>query len=261
MGNRNTVTSQMIGEVHFASVLSSGRQGGTVQTVFATLKDVLIVPGLQSNLLSCSAIATDGNVSHFGKTGCSVMKDGIVKVQGQHVNEIYFLKARLVMPHDGAVRTLRYRHLPPCALNAVQVPVIWHQRLGHSSVGRIAKLNYVGAVRVLNLDVTETSSSLCDACRTGKHSRLTMHSRPKDIPIKIGEVIHSDVCGKMWAESSGVSLYFLTFIDECSRLITLIVMSHLSLKSPKRCLREGTTARSRTYAVIMVESPPPMRIT
>ena len=85
----------------------------------------------------------------------------------------------------------------------------WHRRLGHPSVGYLEKLfpNFVGMK-------SEFKCETCILAKSHKHSYSNSLNKA-DMPFML---VHSDV----WSPAPVVGLhgfsYFVTFIDDCTRM-------------------------------------------
>ncbi|KAK9042947.1 hypothetical protein V6N11_071300 [Hibiscus sabdariffa] len=54
-------------------------------------------------------------------------------------------------------------------------------------------------------------------CLAGKQRRVSFSSHPPHRKSELLELVHSNVCGPIKVRSHGGALYFVTFIDDCSR--------------------------------------------
>ena len=68
----------------------------------------------------------------------------------------------------------------------------------------------------------------CESCTEGKHHR-------SQFPIDGGKrseeplgLVHTDVCGKINAQSLSGARYFLTFIDDKTRYVWMYILKHKS---------------------------------
>ena len=88
--------------------------------------------------------------------------------------------------------------------------------MGHLSVNSLKLLQEKGMV--LGLLEIKNTNEVCEGCILGKHCR---DSFPREttsrafIPL---ELVHSDVCGPMQTVTKAGNRYFLTFIDDCTRM-------------------------------------------
>jgi len=92
----------------------------------------------------------------------------------------------------------------------------WHDRLGHLSYKYIRQMNKDGLIGDSTTeDVEQAEELFCEACQYGKQHRLPFKSSSREKP-ESGELIHSDVCGRMSQESVGGANYFVSFKDDCT---------------------------------------------
>jgi len=92
----------------------------------------------------------------------------------------------------------------------------WHDRLGHINYKCIRHMNKDGLISDSKVEnVNKTEDFFCEACQYGKQHHFPLKSFSREKP-KAGELIHSDVCGKMSQESVGGANYFVSFKDDCT---------------------------------------------
>ena len=103
---------------------------------------------------------------------------------------------------------------------------LWHDRLGHANVDSIKRLMKNDSVVGLNLRKSK-QRVVCTDCIRGKHHKCTMKSKAERSNER-GEIIHSDVSGKLAVPSLGSSNYYVTFIDEFSRYINVAPITRKS---------------------------------
>ena len=58
----------------------------------------------------------------------------------------------------------------------------------------------------------------------GKQNRVSFKSYPPSRKTELLELVHSDLCGPMKTKTLGDVLYFVTFIDDCSRKLWVYVL-------------------------------------
>jgi len=88
---------------------------------------------------------------------------------------------------------------------------LWHRRLGHLSFGYLRKLQ----PHLFN--EVHDSKFHCNICEMAKSHRITyLPSLNKS--SKSFAVIHSDVWGLAKISTISKACYFVTFIDECTRM-------------------------------------------
>lgn len=193
IGNGKCVPAQASGPVHLLSNCKD-----------IHLKEAILVEELHVNLLSCAALCKAGCEVKFNEYGCEVRKSGQIILTGECENGLYVIKSTLPRTPDDAAHITKEKEF-------------WHERFCHANVQSIRDLQKSEAVSGINGAIQKKD---CEACPVAKQSKNTVHSNKHRAEI-IGAVIHSDVCGKLPTESVGGSLYFVTFIDEASRYVTV----------------------------------------
>lgn len=176
----------------------------------ATIKKVLYVPGLGTNLFSI-AVVTDlgwtvtftGTLVHFAS-----MEDNVVMVGERIGRTLYLLAIQPRNQQDGQDSVAFPSSLSP-GLST------WHRRLAHVNYKTIIKMMSSGAVEGLDLASTVIPSEPCAGCAYGKHQRLPFSSG-RTRATYTGELIHSDLCGPMERATPNGALYFALFIDDYS---------------------------------------------
>jgi len=90
---------------------------------------------------------------------------------------------------------------------------LWHRRLGHISekwLNCLAKKDVL--MGLMNVELEK-----CSHCMAGKQTRVSFKKHPSSRKSKLLELVHSDVRGPLKVKSFSGALYFVTFIDDCSR--------------------------------------------
>ena len=180
------------------------------------LQDVLYVPGIIENLFSVRCALRKGCEIHFLQNEKAfIEKDGQVLVEAtiDKSNNLFRCHSISSTPSVAALAT------------AEQSAHLWHERLGHLALRNMKLMAHREMVKGLpKLKGAELST--CEGCLKGKCHRLpfpkAVHHRAKK-PL---ELVHSDVCGPMKQKSIGGALYFVTFIDDYSRFITVYTLKH-----------------------------------
>ena len=90
--------------------------------------------------------------------------------------------------------------------------MLWHRRLGHISNQRIQRLVSKGILDPLDF----SDFQVCIECIKGKQTNM----RKKDVNrcSDVLELIHTDICGPFPTPSWNGQQYFITFIDDYSKL-------------------------------------------
>ncbi|CAN0917421.1 Retrovirus-related Pol polyprotein from transposon TNT 1-94 [Linum grandiflorum] len=93
---------------------------------------------------------------------------------------------------------------------------VWHRKLGHVSIGILARLGSLDLVRGLPILKYE-KDFFCDACAKGKHTRSSFKSKSDITTTRILELIHLDLFGPANTKSLGGKYYFFVLVDDFSR--------------------------------------------
>lgn len=184
-----------------------------------TLKNMLYVPNLTTNLISISCLIRNGNKVKFEGSRCYVYnKQNVLVAVANEVDGVY----KLDVEHK------------PCLFTSSSVTVnseVWHRRLGHINMNDMNKMKNGAVTGVAYSDKSDISKTTCAVCCEGKQSRLpfgnagTRSSEPLN-------TIHADVCGPMECTSIGGSRYFLIFVDDFTRMAFIYF-----LKAKSECFK------------------------
>src|SRR5436305_2037696 len=188
------------------------------------LKNVLYVPKLKHGLFSLTKATLDGWKSVFVGKGCTVT-NGAFKIY--------------TPIHDGLCkwRSRFYKGIAAAnvAIGGEGVTIKdWHERFGHVSKDAIIKLvDLVKGLDIVDDDKPEERDhEHCEPCILGKHHRLPF-KRVEHRSKKPLELVHSDLCGKFQVKSLGGGWYFISFIDDCTRLCRIYILPNKEAKTIK----------------------------
>lgn len=186
-------------------VLCSGNVQITTDCNFEiTVKDVLCVPSLTTNLLSVSELIKNGNSVNFESSHCYIRnKNNVLVATAVSTNGVYKLQTKEA---DCLLAT-----------QTVASAEMWHRRLAHINSSDLNKMKN-GTVNGLTFDGTsDMTKDKCVTCCEGKQTRLPF-SHATERSTETLQIIHSDVCGAMETKSIGGARYFLLFVDDYSRM-------------------------------------------
>jgi len=94
---------------------------------------------------------------------------------------------------------------------------LWHKRYGHLNYISLCLLKSKNMViGELNVKIPEKS---CSIYLVGKHSRSAFKSDLKMRAKHVLNVVHYDICGPIEFPTYSGNRYFITFVDEYSRMI------------------------------------------
>ena len=182
----------------------------------AVMYDVLHVQKLACNLFSVRAAAKKGNTIKFGQSRCWIRgSKGTLQGMGSLAGKLYHLKCNAITGKENG--TVVSEDLPEVDL--------WHQRLGHLNRQQLNTLVDRDLVSGIKLS-TASKLSFCEGCVDGKMQRKPFKTVTHQQSKRKLELIHSDVCGPLQVESIGGSRYFVTFIDDYSRCVSVFFIKH-----------------------------------
>lgn len=200
--NKARLPVKCTGDVELETVV--GRDSGT-SSLRVILKDVQFIPGLTTNLLSVGQLINNGNRVEFNSKGCKIY----------NVDNVLVGTADLV----GNVFKLNLNTSMALLVSPVNTAELWHRRLGHINAEYLNKMPELvdGLVFSGKSDIQKQN---CEVCCEAKQTRLPFPKKGSRAESFL-QVVHSDVCGPMDKWSVGGSKYFLTFIDDYSRMCHL----------------------------------------
>jgi hypothetical protein len=177
------------------------------------LSNTLLVPSLSHKLLSVSQITTDLNCVVLIFADFCLIKDILTNEiigRGTKRGGLYYME-------DFSVG--RAHHVSSSLSSKTRQIWLWHRRLGHPSFEYLRHL-----FPDLFSDV-ETSELNCDTCILAKSHRATysLSMNKSDIPFAL---IHSDVWGPSPVSIVSGVRWFVTFVDDCTRMTWLYLLKH-----------------------------------
>ena len=178
-----------------------------------TVANVYFVPNLGKNLLSIGKISEKGVIVQFSKQIC------IFKTQSHQEIGFALLQKGLYILQTAQQQILH-------AVNnatAADSKELWHFRLGHLNYNDMKQLDLPVAIP----DNVKTIES-CEDCAKCKLIRAPFASGSSYRAKEPLEIVHSDVCGPMKTPSHSGKLYFLTFIDDFSRMVFVYLLKYKS---------------------------------
>jgi hypothetical protein len=176
------------------------------------LTGVLLVPGLDQNLLSVRELARVGMVAKFVRNSCELARSGDI--------------VHVAPACDGAYLTELLVDMAPLmgctfATSVVNTPLaaMWHRRLGHVAWSRLMALVKHDMVSGLNMNVEAVrrmQHEFCEICTVTKRCSdpyLTSLSQSQH-PL---ELLHMDLCGPFSVPTPGGARWLMIVIDDCSK--------------------------------------------
>lgn len=117
--------------------------------------------------------------------------------------------------------------------------------LGHQNIGYVKKF-----LRNMNISYENEDNFFCEACVMGKQHRLPF-PKSESKAEKVGESVHTDVCGRMHEPSFGGSRYFLLSKDDFSHYRTVYFMKQKS-EVPQLIAKYIALVRADTSCSVLV---------
>ena len=173
-----------------------------------TLKYVLHIPKLACNLLSVSKLSKDANCRvTFFESHCDFQDQSSGRMIGnaRMIEGLYYFD-------ELSSSNKKAQSFSSTSSNSVcEQIMLWHHRLGHPS---FLYLKHLFPTLFKNIDC---SFFHCESCYLSKSQRATFLSKPY-LATKPFYLIHSDVWGPFRVTTSTRKKWFVTFIDDHTRL-------------------------------------------
>ncbi|KAI5352933.1 hypothetical protein L3X38_005825 [Prunus dulcis] len=181
------------------------------------IKEVMLVPGLDENLLSVGQMVEHGYYLVFGDSMVEIFDD----------RSMENLLAKVSMTGNRCFPlSLKYANSVAMKATIEESTWYWHSRFGHLNMQSLKLLQQQELV--YGLPEIGNANRICQDCAIGK-SHGEAFGKEKiwraSLPL---ELVHLDVCGPMQTTSIGGNKYFLTFIDDCTRMCWVYFMQFKS---------------------------------
>jgi hypothetical protein len=235
LGDNSTINGTGVGRVSVYIKVNNSWQR-------AVLQDVLYVPELYGNLLSVTHLTGHGyDVNFTGKICQIYSSDGTLICEGSRQADLFVLPTRITPAYSARVAITQLDSFPSEGNTATNPATaltarstsradvhLWHCRLGHLNHNDVLSMVKRGMVHGMEITGGSSHPSPCKPCITGKqtHSEILKHTETCSDTI-LGQVF-SDVCGKLPARSHSGYEYFVTFIDDKSRKVSIAGLRHKS---------------------------------
>jgi hypothetical protein len=228
------------------------------RSTLANFNGVLYVPDIAVNLLSVSQMTLSGLQVSFNGRRCIIRSTAghVIGSADRQENGLYRLMVHPYRVADVAsamtaevtaavtaatpVQSLSLvaRGTPSVnAIPAVAAPNILpadtavklaHERMGHLHLRALGQLHSGNMATDVNWKVQDGQSLQCDSCHLGKAQRAIMPKDPATRATEALQLVHSDICGPMQSTSLAGARYFLSFIDDYTRYITVYTIKQKS---------------------------------
>lgn len=170
------------------------------------LQNVLLIPSLGYNLVSTGCLADNGIESYYRRMDVILLLKHVEKIVGIGRRDEKCRMYTLL----SSVRHIANLNIVDDKCDDVQM---WHRRLAH-----INKMDLCNAHKYAKgIPQLKFMNEVCRPCELGKAHKLPFHNHFQQTS-EIGEVVHSDIVGKLDLSYSDGYKYVCTFLDDYSRL-------------------------------------------
>ncbi|KAI5314779.1 hypothetical protein L3X38_043955 [Prunus dulcis] len=215
--DRNVTAKVEMGTRQLVEVTGKGTLVVETKAGKRHIKEIMLVPRLKENLLSVGHMIEHGYYLVFGDHKVEIYNDSshtnlVAKVQMKE-NRSFPLKLQAEMH-------LAYR------AGVDHSTDLWHRRFGHLNMSSLKLLKEQDIV--VGLPEIKEVKEVCEGCVLGKQSREAF---PREATTRAStplELIHSDICGPMQTVTKAENRFFLTFIDDCTRMCWVYFLRHKS---------------------------------
>ena len=184
---------------------------GDISFVNCTLKNVLYVPELSTNLLSVNKIIEAGGQATFQQNKVEI-KCGDLILHG-HKNESNLFEVKLIPDPKNSALVVEEDYTAE-----------WHRKLGHLGHNLPIKLKKCSeGMEKLKLP---DDKQFCKVCAQSKQTRLPFNNNRKKAERPL-EILHFDLCGPIqetWDNKS----YFLAVLDDYTHYSVVALLHHKS---------------------------------
>lgn len=203
---------------------------------YATLFNVLYLPGIEQNLFSVGAATDKGCTVTYLKDSFQITNNGKTVAQG--------------VRKSGKLYTMLFRfRKTSSALSAANESSgeIWHKRLGHVNHKILSQMGLVTA---------EDENKFCEACALGKMSKKSYKASFKGPATDVAMRIHSDTCGPMKNATPGGCRYYILFKDDYSsyRLVYFLKTKDQALEKFKQFLAQAEADTGKNVSILRTDN-------
>lgn len=185
------------------------------------LSNVLYIPNLHTNILSVSKIIDHNCCVKFVNRKAAITTTDNKFIFEANLRSGVFIanlqcKKEMVMTVDERKNCL------------------WHSRFGHLNFKDLNALKKKGLVNGIETKIEK--SCCCEVCAVCKISKKPFKEYKQVRTQQLLEVVHTDIFGPVRIPSAAGSLYFISFIDDFSRYVTVYFMNKKS--EALKCFKE-----------------------
>lgn len=184
------------------------------------LLNVLYVLVFTHNLLSIHKLSNDnGCYAVFSPSACKIVdtQSHTVRSTGTVSNWLYYLSTSSSAKSSVNLEKQCLTVLTP---SLSEQYTLWHNRLGHAPA---SKLNFIDCIK----HCTHVSYQVCLTCPMTKFTKLPF-PLSESHAAKAFELVHTDIWGPYNISTRKKFSYFLTIVDDYSRMTWIYLMQHNS---------------------------------
>lgn len=193
------------------------------------LTDVLCVPDVTENLISVRLATSRGLDFKFSADHCEISSSGNTVATAPSVGDsIYYLNGWSECVRN---QQLSADTIPMLAARTKETPRLWHERFGHLGYDNLARLPSMVSGIHISADEFKAAATdedvVCEPCALGKQHRSPFKPSSSKATRPLA-LVHTDVCGPLPVLSHGGNNYFVTILDDYSKLSAVRPIPHKS---------------------------------
>lgn len=174
------------------------------------LKDVLHVTDMGFSLVSVIQLTNRGHKVIFIGGRVNILSGNKLIACGTKDRGLYSLDT-LSSPTQDVI------HAVACTASLQ----LWHKRMGHVHHSGIRQMATKNAMHRPRITGPAAKHAPCEGCIMGRLPRLAIPKASKTKYTRLLGIVHTDIAGALPAPSKGCALYYVTFIDDLSRWVTV----------------------------------------
>ena len=229
----------VFGDNNKGKIVGVGKVGKNVSN---SIEDVMLVKGLEHNLLSVSQLCDKGNKVTFDSKTCLVQRldTNEVVLVGHRIDNIYMIDLDNIPSNDAK-----------CLAGKQDDSWLWHRRMAHLNMDYLNKL--VSKDLVISLPKLKFEKDMiCDACQKGKQVKASFKSKNIVSTTRPLQLLHMDLFGPSRTMRFGGNYYALVIVDDYSRYTwtSFIAHKHEAFRAFKKLAKVIQNERNLNIASI-----------
>ena len=216
--NIKPATAQCTIKLPTGAVASITHVGDVTLKCGLKLLGVLYVPSFSHNLLSIHKLAQDNGCEvQFSPDKCTIMSatSKLVQAVGVLKDGLYFLTDKV------SNECYNVTQMPDKNVTSESTTILWHNRLGH------APLPKIHLIPELQHKVSVRSLPECVTCPVARFTKLPFQKSLSHAKAPF-DLLHADIWGPYKVPTRNKYRYFLTLVDDCTRMIWVYLLQFKS---------------------------------